>query len=112
MTLTLCHAMTHRAIAKCGKPGVFVFVNLRIFGESYFSICSSGVTDKTLHQPALPTMMEGSHHNHVVVMMIVMIDNGDCDDDAGDNGGDGCDAGGDDDDGCGIDFGLMSDDRC
>ena len=35
-------------------------------------ICSE-VTDKTLHQPALPAMMEGSRHTHVMMMVRVVI---------------------------------------
>ena len=35
-------------------------------------ICSE-VTDKTLHQPALPAVMEGSHHTHVMMMMMMMM---------------------------------------
>ena len=42
------------------------------WGNHICSICSE-VTDKALHQPALPAMMEGSHHIDVKMGMMLMM---------------------------------------
>ena len=42
------------------------------WGNHICSICSE-VTDKALHQPALPAMMEGSHHIDVKMVMMLMM---------------------------------------